>query len=152
MDGETYGEKRVKRPKRSCACPAQSRMKLISHSIIFIPVPPSWIGICARGSSIVIVERCITDIRESMSLKTVTSVPSFHKGVLTLLVEKKVLPDVFPGKSSGGKHLKFILKVHPPDMQIVPKVFLAPCCLGQVLGGAPFSQRSEQATACTNGM
>ena len=28
--------------------------------------------------------------------------------------------------------------------------FLARCCLGQVPGGAPFSQRSEQATACTN--
>ena len=30
--------------------------------------------------------------------------------------------------------------------------FLARCCLGQVPGGAPFSQRSEQATACTNRM
>ena len=30
--------------------------------------------------------------------------------------------------------------------------FLARCCLGQVPGGAPFSQRSEQATACTNQM
>ena len=29
-------------------------------------------------------------------------------------------------------------------------LFLARCCLGQVPGGAPFSQRSEQATACTN--
>ena len=28
----------------------------------------------------------------------------------------------------------------------------ARCCLGQVPGGAPFSQRSEQATACTNRM
>ena len=35
----------------------------------------------------------------------------------------------------------------------VPKsFFLARCCLGQVPGGAPFSQRSEQATACTNRM
>ena len=32
-----------------------------------------------------------------------------------------MLPDVIPGKSSGGKHLKFILEVHPPDIQIVPK-------------------------------
>ena len=30
--------------------------------------------------------------------------------------------------------------------------FWARCCLGQVPGGAPFSQRSEQATACTNRM
>ena len=30
--------------------------------------------------------------------------------------------------------------------------FVARCCLGQVPGGAPFSQRSEQATACTNRM
>ena len=30
--------------------------------------------------------------------------------------------------------------------------FLALCCLGQVPGGAPFSQRSELATACTNRM
>ena len=30
--------------------------------------------------------------------------------------------------------------------------FLARYCLGQVPGGAPFSQRSEQATACTNRM
>ena len=30
--------------------------------------------------------------------------------------------------------------------------FLARCCLGQVPGGAPFSQRSELATACTNRM
>ena len=34
----------------------------------------------------------------------------------------------------------------------VPGFFLARCCLGQVPGGAPFSQRSEQATACTNRM
>ena len=33
-----------------------------------------------------------------------------------------------------------------------PPFFLARCCLGQVPGGAPFSQRSEQATACTNRM
>ena len=30
--------------------------------------------------------------------------------------------------------------------------FLARCCLGQVPGGTPFSQRSELATACTNRM
>ena len=30
--------------------------------------------------------------------------------------------------------------------------FLARSCLGQVPGGAPFSQRSELATACTNRM
>ena len=28
----------------------------------------------------------------------------------------------FPGKSSGSQHLKFILEVHLPDIQIVPKV------------------------------
>ena len=33
-----------------------------------------------------------------------------------------------------------------------PCFFLALCCLGQVPDGAPFSQRSEQATACTNRM
>ena len=68
-----HGEQKVKRPKLSCVelheeaksipCPAQLGMKLISHSIVFIPVPPSWIGVCARGGSIVIVERCITNIR-----------------------------------------------------------------------------------------
>ena len=31
-------------------------------------------------------------------------------------------PDVILGESSGGKHLKFLLKVYPPDIQIVPKV------------------------------
>ena len=31
-------------------------------------------------------------------------------------------------------------------------LFLARCCLGQVPGGAPFSQQSELATACTNRM
>ena len=36
--------------------------------------------------------------------------------------------------------------------QICGFFFLARCCLGQVPGGAPFSQRSEQATACTNRM
>ena len=30
--------------------------------------------------------------------------------------------------------------------------FFALCCLGKIPGGAPFSQRSEQATACTNRM
>ena len=36
---------------------------------------------------------------------------------------------------------------------VIPTFFLlARCCLGQVPGGAPFSQRSEQATACTNRM
>ena len=35
---------------------------------------------------------------------------------------------------------------------LVLMIFLARCCLGQVPGGAPFSQRSEQATACTNRM
>ena len=30
--------------------------------------------------------------------------------------------------------------------------FLARCCLSQVPGGAPFSQRSELATACTSRM
>ena len=39
------------------------------------------------------------------------------------------------------------------SIQIILMVFfLARCCLGQVPGGAPFSQRSELATACTNRM
>ena len=81
VDGETCGEKKVKRPKLSCVelhqeaksitCPAQLRMKLISHSIVFTPF---WIGICARGSSIVRAERCITNIRECTPLKTVSAV------------------------------------------------------------------------------
>ena len=35
-----------------------------------------------------------------------------------------------------------------PDVSL----FLARCCLGQVPGGAPFSQGSELATACTSRM
>ena len=171
------------------ACPAQSRMKLISHSAVIIPVPPSWIGICARGSSVIVDVWCITNIRESVPLKTVGTVlglPStcmkcfgsfnctlccnivdteamkshcqvntgrtgtiffiilkvqfgsfpftlnilivrsrvspFHKRILTLLGEKKMLPDLIPGKSSGGKYLKFLLEVHPGDIKIIPKV------------------------------
>ena len=38
------------------------------------------------------------------------------------------------------------------EMPLWRGFFLARCCLGQVPGGAPFSQRSEQATACTNRM
>ena len=38
------------------------------------------------------------------------------------------------------------------QMRLLMIFFLARCCLGQVPGGAPFSQRSEQATACTNRM
>ena len=42
---------------------------------------------------------------------------------------------------------------NPRDEDLYPSFFfLARCCLGQVPGGAPFSQRSEQATACTNRM
>ena len=62
------------RKRMSIACPAQSRMKSISHSIVLIPVPPSWIGICARGSSAILVVRCIANIRESVPLKTVGTV------------------------------------------------------------------------------
>ena len=40
----------------------------------------------------------------------------------------------------------------PSYADIANNFFLARCCLGQVPGGAPFSQRSEQATACTNRM
>ena len=39
-----------------------------------------------------------------------------------------------------------------PDTHPPPFFFFSRCCLGQVPGGAPFSQRSEQATACTNRM
>ena len=55
-------------------------------------------------------------------LQIFSSVASLLVGVLTLLCKEKIPPDVIPGKSSGGKHLKFILKVNPPDVQIVPKV------------------------------
>ena len=48
-------------------------MTLISHSIVFIPVPPSRFDICARSSSIVIVERCIPYIRQSLPLNTVNT-------------------------------------------------------------------------------
>ena len=33
-----------------------------------------------------------------------------------------MLPDLIPGKSSGGKHLKLLLEVHPGDIKIIPKV------------------------------
>ena len=48
--------------------------------------------------------------------------------------------DVFPLMTPDGFNDRYML------------FFLARCCLGQVPGGAPFSQRSEQATACTNRM
>ena len=86
LEGETRGEKRVKRPKRPnaliCRTPGGSiryllscslGMTLISHSIVSIPVLPSRFGICARGGSIVIIERCITYIRQSLPLDTVHS-------------------------------------------------------------------------------
>ena len=31
-------------------------------------------------------------------------------------------PDIISGESSGGKHLKFVLEVTPPNVHIVPKV------------------------------
>ena len=57
----------------------------------------------------------------------------------------------------GSKHYHVLssFKLSEPRVpggRIERKVFLARCCLGQVPGGAPFSQRSEQATACTNRM
>ena len=55
------------------------------------------------------------DILEIFSI-----VASFLIGVLALLREEKMPPDVILGESSGGKHLKFL--VYPPDIQIVPKV------------------------------
>ena len=55
-----------------------------------------------------------------------SSVPPFQKRVLTLFGEKK-MPDLFPGKSSGGKHLKFLLEIHPGDIKIIPKVLARRC-------------------------
>ena len=43
-------------------------------------------------------------------------------------------------------------EVQLPAREGSESFFLARCCLGQVPGRAPFSQRSEQATACTNRM
>ena len=40
----------------------------------------------------------------------------------------------------------------PDPWEPISVVFLARSCLGQVPGGAPFSQRSELATACTSRM
>ena len=51
------------------------------------------------------------------------------------------------GKVVGG-----VLSKNNMLLQPLYLFFLARCCLGQVPGGAPFSQRSEQATACTNRM
>ena len=31
-------------------------------------------------------------------------------------------PDIISGESSRGKHLKFVFKVNPPNVHIVPKV------------------------------
>ena len=55
-------------------------------------------------------------------LEIFSIVASFLIGVLALLREEKMPSDVILGESSGGKHLKFLLKVYPPDIQIVPKV------------------------------
>ena len=47
----------------------------------------------------------------------------------------------------GGEGDSVVGRLMSPNL-----FFLARCCLGQVPGGAPFSQRSELATACTNRM
>ena len=36
--------------------------------------------------------------------------------------KEKMPPNIISGKSSGGKHLKFVLEVTPPNVHIVPKV------------------------------
>ena len=47
----------------------------------------------------------------------------FHKLFDLLKIKRSWKPkNVILGESSGGKHLKFLLKVYPPDIQIVPKV------------------------------
>ena len=44
------------------------------------------------------------------------------------------------------------LNIWTGDIGNLLRLFLARCCLGQVPGRAPFSQRSDLATACTNWM
>ena len=51
-----------------------------------------------------------------------------------------------------GSSFWFTSPVDGGAVSTLVSFFLARCCLGQVPGGAPFSQRSEQATACTNRM
>ena len=51
-----------------------------------------------------------------------------------------------------GVHCCMVCFGSHPQFDCKGTFFLARCCLGQVPGGAPFSQRSEQATACTNRM
>ena len=74
--------------------------------------------------------------------------------------------DVFPLMTPDGFNDRYMLffwlvaawvksRAERPSVSGVNRqllFFLARCCLGQVPGGAPFSQRSEQATACTNRM
>ena len=49
----------------------------------------------------------------------------------------------------AGLHANYL---NPGVVGTVHHFFLARSCLGQVPGRAPFSQRSELATACTNRM
>ena len=55
-------------------------------------------------------------------LHVFSSVASLLIGVLTLLCEEKMQPDIISGESSGGKHLKLFLEVTPPNVHVVPKV------------------------------
>ena len=51
-----------------------------------------------------------------------SSVAAFLIGVLALLCEEEMQPNIISGESSGGKHFKLVLEVTPPNVHVVPKV------------------------------
>ena len=51
-----------------------------------------------------------------------SSVAAFLIGVLALVCEEEMPPNIIPGESSGDKHFKLVLEVTPPHVHFVPKV------------------------------
>ena len=55
-------------------------------------------------------------------LHVFSSVAALLIGVLALLCEEEMRPNILSGESSGGKHFKLVLEVTPPNVHVVPKV------------------------------
>ena len=55
-------------------------------------------------------------------LHVFSSVAALLIGVLALLCEEEMPPNILSGESSGGKHFKLVLEVTPPNVHVVPKV------------------------------
>ena len=53
---------------------------------------------------------------------TATWQAAFLIGVLALLCEEEMPPNIISGESSGGKRFKLVLEVTPPNVHVVPKV------------------------------